>query len=405
MPKNDCPATLAVEQLPEHIRRLSLAQWGREHETVMVGRDPRLLQALQRTVRFAGSESPVLFTGETGTGKELFARSLFLTSNRTNRPFLCLNCAQYTSEQLVVSELFGHKKGSFTGALTDHSGVFQEADGGCVFLDEIGELPLSAQGILLRLLSEGEIVPVGGTRARAVDVRVIAATTRDLQEMVDAGRFRADLYFRLNFLHVHIPPLRERGDDWQLIACFFLDLLGRKHAISKRLSHESVERLRAYSWPGNVREVRSFMETGFHLSAGELITPTDLAEALESGSRAEQLRKIPFVHTDLCARMISREETFWQCVYEPFMARDLNRVEVRAVIAEGLRLAGGSYKRMLDVFGVAPEDYLKLMDFLRHHQLKPDDARGAPAAAWSHGRSERAQEACTPEALTARRPE
>jgi transcriptional regulator with GAF, ATPase, and Fis domain len=363
--------------LPEEIRRLSIAQWGERQATVLVGRDERLIDELQKVVRFAGSESPVLVTGETGTGKELFARALYLASSLTKKPFLRINCAQYTSEQLIVSELFGHKKGSFTGAIADHRGIFEEANGGCVLLDEVGELPIGAQAVLLRLLGEGEIVPVGGCHPKTVDVRIVAATSRDLSEMVSAGKFRADLFYRLRYLQVFVPPVRDRGNDWELIARYYLERLCRKHGASKTLSTETIRELRQHAWPGNVREVKSCVETGFHACHGNAIAPCDLADALEVGAREDQARKVSFknVAIERCARMVGGDEGFWDAIYQPFMERDLNRAEVREVLAEGLRLAGGSYKNLLDCFGIEPDDYLKFMDFLRHHKLKPERPR------------------------------
>lgn len=356
--------------LARRIQALSTSEWGDKRATVLVGRHPRLEEALTRVVRFAASDSPVLLTGETGTGKELFARALYLSSRRCGRPFLRVNCAQYCSDQLIASELFGHRKGSFTGAIADHRGIFEEGNGGVVFLDEIGDLPLPAQSMLLRVLSEGEIVPVGGNHPRVVDVRVVAATSRDLGAMIDRGEFRADLYYRLRQLRVQVPALRERGDDWSLIAGHYLARLGRQAGSAKRLSAEAMRTLGEYAWPGNVREVRSCMETGFHMAEGSLITPDDFAEALEGGSRPHGV--LPTQQAaERCVRMIHRGESFWAVIHKPFLDRDLNRGEVRHVIEEGLSLSRGSYKRLISLFNVASDDYLKFMDFLRHHDLKP----------------------------------
>jgi len=364
----------AVCDAPEWIRQQSIRTWGEGQATVLIGKDPTYLAALEKLIRFGPSDSHVLITGETGTGKELFARALFLASNRINKPFLRVNCAQYTGEHIMVSELFGHKKGSFTGAIADHRGIFEEADGGVVFLDEIGDLPLATQAILLRLLSEREIVPVGGTHPKLVNVRVIVATSHDLGEMVAQGRFRADLFHRLRGLHVRVTPLRERGGDWELIARYCLKELGRRHGQSKRLAPAAIRELERHTWPGNVREVKGCVESGFHLSLSHEITFHDLAEVLESTARADQFRKIPFCFTaaEQCARMMSGEENFWELVYRPFMNRDVNRADARAVVAKGLELSGGSYRRLLELFDIAQGDYLKFMDFLRHHDLKPD---------------------------------
>lgn len=236
-------------RLARQVDRLAAEQWGGKRPTVLIGRDDALGECLEQIARFATSDSPALLTGETGTGKELFARALFLLGDRRHRPFLSVNCAQYQDSQLIASELFGHKRGSFTGALADHRGLFEEGDGGVVFLDEVGELTLGAQAMLLRVLSEGEIVPVGGTQAKRVDVRVVAATSRDLKPMVKQGTFRADLYYRLRFLSVVVPPVRDRGEDWELIASYYLDQLRAKRRTDKSLSEESREMMRAYSWP------------------------------------------------------------------------------------------------------------------------------------------------------------
>jgi transcriptional regulator with GAF, ATPase, and Fis domain len=278
--------------------------------------------------------------------------------------------------QIMASELFGHQKGSFTGAHTDHPGLFEASQGGLIFLDEIAELSLAAQAMLLRAISEREILPVGATRAKPVDVRIVAATNRDLRMLVEQGAFGADLFYRLNQLCVRTPPLRQRGRDWELIAQYHLDRLASTFRKRKSLAADAVEWLRDYSWPGNVRELTGCIETGFHMSVGAEITLRDIGEALEVTVQDEQLRRAafassPYSSAEYCERISGGEGTFWELIYEPFMARDLNRVQVREVIAHGLALADGSYKRMLRLFGMPDSDYLRFMDFLRHHRLKP----------------------------------
>lgn len=354
------------------IHTQSLDEWGERRATVLIGCHPLLAQALEKIVRFAASDSPVLITGETGTGKELFARAVYLNARRHRRTFLSVNCAQYVGTELVASELFGHRKGSFTGAQADHRGIFEEADGGFVFLDEVGDLPPQAQAMLLRTLSEGEIVPVGSTQVKRVSVRVVAATSRDLAPMIDAGKFRADLYYRLRPLHVHVPPVRARGDDWELIAQYYLDRFCRDTRVRRELSPEARRALRAHRWPGNVREVKSVVDTGFHMSNGTQIIPADFAGALEMAARQAQDASNASAIVDICARMAGGEDNFWETVHRPFLDRDLNRAEVREVIATGLQTARGSYKSLLHVFGIDAGDYLKFMDFLRHHRLKPE---------------------------------
>jgi len=356
------------------IQQQSLARWGEDRPTIIIGRHASMVAALERLARFALSDSPVLIMGETGTGKELFARALYLLSPRSSGPLVSVNCAQYQDGHLIASELFGHRRGSFTGAIADHCGVFEEADGGAVMLDEIGELPPVAQAMLLRALSEGEIVPVGAAHSRKVNVRVIAATSRDLKQLVEAGQFRMDLYYRLRYLSLSVPPVRERGGDWELILNFFLERLSAARACAKHFSTEAMALLHGYSWPGNVRELKSMVETGFHLSDGETIEPVHFLEALEGASRREQLRNIPLatVGLDSYARLVRGEGDFWDLVRRPFMNRELSRADVRQVITRGLAETRGSYKRLLQLFGIAAKDYLKFMDFLRHHDLKPD---------------------------------
>jgi transcriptional regulator with GAF, ATPase, and Fis domain len=360
--------------LARTVEERSTERWGCRHATFIVGQHSTLVSALERTGRYARSDSPVLITGETGTGKELFARAIYLLSARCGRPFLSINCAQYQEGQLIASELFGHRRGSFTGAVADHRGIFEAAEDGVVFLDEVGELSVQAQAMLLRLLSEGEIVPVGETHPRRVNVRVVVATNRNLKEMVEQGRFRDDLYYRLRYLQLQIPPVRDRGDDWELLMTHYLDRLSGPNRPRKHFSQEAMALLRGHHWPGNVREIRGLVDTGFHLSEGQLIEPGDFAESLEERSRARQLTAVPLSGADgPYRRLIDREGNFWDLVHQPYLERDLNRLEVREIIAQGLTRSGGSYKKLLDDFGLDQADYLKFMDFLRHHHLKPND--------------------------------
>ena len=358
------------------IRHRSVERWGTKRATVLIGRHEKLAQALDRIVRFAAASSPVLITGETGTGKELFARALLLMSRRRNKPFLCVNCAQYLGEQLIASELFGHRRGSFTGAIAEHLGVFEAANGGTVFLDEIGDLPLAAQAMLLRVLSEGEVVPVGGTTPKLVDVRIVAASSRHLDQMVALGSFRADLYYRLKCLPVRVPPLRERGEDWQLIADYYLGRLEEAGHGSKRLSREAIRTLGGHDWPGNVREVRSCVETGFYATDERVIRSRDLWEALEHRASERQLSAtLGFDASGFCDRLENGQTDFWNGIRGEFLCRELNRGQVRAIVAEGLVRSLGSYKGLTALFGIAQEDYVKFTDFLRHHRLKPGGPR------------------------------
>ena len=372
----DADATLAPLNHPvaQRIAALSLERWGKARQAEVIGAHASVCDLLDRTSRFAAADGPVLVTGETGTGKELIARAIYLLSRRIHRPFVAVNCAQYHDGQLLASELFGHRRGAFTGATHDHKGVFQEADGGIVFLDEIGELSVPAQAMLLRALGEGEIVPVGSTKPTTVNVRVIAATSRDLKPMMATGKFRDDLYFRLRNLQLRVPPLRERGDDWHLVLGHCLARVNQRESTRKRFSPAALRRLAGYAWPGNVRELKSLVDTGFYVSDGATIEAEHFAESIEDQARDDVLRAIPVVadaDRDRYARMLDGDGTFWELVHAPYLSRELSRVEVRRMIERGLSVTRGSYKKLLPLFGMGEQEYLKFMDFLRHHELKP----------------------------------
>jgi DNA-binding NtrC family response regulator len=360
--------------LAARIHALAAKRWGAGALPILVGLHPSFANALERLACFAQGSNPVLLTGETGTGKELFARSLYLLSDRNGRPFLRVNCAQYHEGQLLASELFGHKKGSFTGAVADHVGLLEAADGGVVLLDEVAELSPSAQAMLLRALGEGEIVPVGETRPRRVEVRLVAAAGCDLRAMVRGGRFREDLYYRLSGFRLHVPALRERGQDWLLLRDHYLDELGLACGRPKAFSREATAILGGYCWPGNVRELKSLVSTAFYLSEGGSIEPRHFLESLEEAASEGQLAKVPFsdAGTSCYESMLTQKASFWDVVHGPYMDRELSRPQVRTILLRGLETTRGSYKKLLPLFGIAEGDYLRFMDFLRHHRLKPE---------------------------------
>jgi transcriptional regulator with GAF, ATPase, and Fis domain len=241
----------------------------------MVGESAVVRRVLDRVARVAATDATVLVTGETGTGKELIARAIHAGSARAKRPFVRVNCGAL-AEGLVASELFGHERGSFTGALERRKGRFELAHGGTIFLDEVGELPPALQVALLRVLQEGEFERVGGTETLKTDVRVIAATNRNLDEAVGEGRFRSDLLFRLNVFPIAVPPLRERKDDILLIAEHYARQYARTLGKGVRgVSPSAMEALLAYPWPGNIRELQNVVERAVILARGNVLSLRD----------------------------------------------------------------------------------------------------------------------------------
>ncbi|GAB2710383.1 sigma-54-dependent transcriptional regulator [Halomonas garicola] len=248
-------------------------------QQIMIGDCDAMQQVYTRIRKTAPADVTVLILGESGTGKELVARALHQQSKRAAASLISVNCAAIP-ETLIESELFGHEKGAFTGASASRTGLVEAADGGTLFLDEIGELPLDAQARLLRVLQEGEIRKIGSVETRHVDVRLIAATHRDLAALSKTGEFRLDLYYRLNVMQIDLPPLREREDDVLAIADILLDKALKRHdREGLRLSRAARQDLRDYPWPGNVRELENALERGAILAEGHLIHPDDLGLA------------------------------------------------------------------------------------------------------------------------------
>ena len=251
----------------------------------IVGTSYPVRQVLARVERVAPTDARVLITGENGTGKELVARAIHRLSSRAARPFIEVNCAAIPSE-LIESALFGHMKGSFTGAVADRAGKFEQADGGTLFLDEIGDMSRDAQAKVLRALEQGVITRVGGSKAIQVDVRVIAATNKELERQIDEGDFREDLYYRLNVVPIHVPPLRERRDDIPMLIQHFTDIMTLREGMSPRsFETAAIDRLQALSWPGNVRELRNTVERLLILSIGDSVRSEDV-ELLAAGRSA-----------------------------------------------------------------------------------------------------------------------
>src|SRR5580700_1589293 len=262
-----------MTEIALHIRAKALEKWGANQAVEVVGLSQKMRDTLDKVQKFAKFNQTILITGESGVGKELFAKACYLLSARIKAPFVIVNCPQYSEGNVTVSELFGHVKGSFTGAIADHKGLFNAADGGLVFLDEVGDLAPTAQTMLLRALAEKEVKPLGSTQTHSVDVRVVAATNRPLREMIQAGQFRQDLYFRLRYFPLEIPPMREREDDWKLLVNYFVDRLNQEYNLKKVFSSTSIKFLERYPWPGNARELKSIVTIGFSMAEAKYIEP------------------------------------------------------------------------------------------------------------------------------------
>lgn len=259
----------------------------------IVGRSPKMLQVYKTIARVAESRSTVLIYGESGTGKELIARAIHFNSSRTSSPFVAVDCGSL-AETLLESELFGHVRGAFTGAVTNKKGLFEESDRGTCFLDEVGDIGLAMQAKLLRVLQEHEIKRVGGTETIKVDVRIVAATNKDLEQLVEEKKFREDLYYRLNVVSIYLPPLRERTEDIPLLIEHFL----RKYASQNqkpmvRISSEALDHLSQYRWPGNVRELENVIERALTLSQSGMILPEDLPRRLRIESAEVDISSFP----------------------------------------------------------------------------------------------------------------
>ena len=295
-------ATMGVE--------ISRFQKESEARYTMVGQSEEMQALRQAVMRVGPTPARVLITGENGSGKELVARAIHDNSPRARRPFVEVNCAAIPSE-LFESELFGHMKGSFTGAVADRPGKFEQADGGTLFLDEIGDMELSAQAKVLRALQEGVVTRIGGTKAFQVDVRVIAATNKDLPHEIAQGRFREDLYYRLNVVPIRVPPLRERREDIPLLISHFeKQLAGGAGAATKRFDPEAVARLVARHWPGNVRELRNAVERLLILSPGKNVGVRDVGRLLAGGAEEALLNSLGGAGMTLEAFLADAEKAF-----------------------------------------------------------------------------------------------
>jgi DNA-binding NtrC family response regulator len=332
----------------------------------------KMRQLFLYATRIAGGDAKVLITGESGVGKDVVARHIHARSARRNRDYVAVNCAG-VSESLLESELFGHVKGSFTDAHRDKIGKLQLAHRGTLFLDELGEMSPRMQGLLLRFLDSGEIQSVGAETPRSVvNVRVLAATNRNLPEMVAAGKFREDLLYRIRVVHLHVPALRERPDDIRALGAHYLAQSGR----NVRLTDSAWTVLTEYGWPGNVRELQNVMEQLTWLATGSerCLDADDLPSGVRNDGRLpvpprERRRQIADV---LYQGLMERGLSFWGHVHPMFVNRDITRHDLRELVRRGLRVSMGSYRGLLDLFAIPAADYKRFMRLLTTHDCRPD---------------------------------
>ncbi len=324
----------------------------------IIGESTTLKEIFHVLHKVAPTDSTVLITGESGTGKELIVRALHAQSSRALKPFVPINCGAIPKE-LLESELFGHEKGAFTHAIRSRAGRFELADGGTIFLDEIGEMDLSLQVKILRVLQEKEIERVGGTGPRKVDVRIIAATNRDLDIEVEQGRFREDLYYRLNVIPLHLPPLRERGNDILLLTKSFLErFCARKQRPTLSLDPIVTKVLLAYNWPGNVRELENIMERLSILVEGDIVTVQDLPrKILEAVGELDTLHDLDTVQKNSIQPVTVASGNFsWPCLEDMHknnmgLKEFLEHIEDH-LLDEALLLSEGIKNQAAEILGI-----------------------------------------------------
>jgi transcriptional regulator with PAS, ATPase and Fis domain len=354
----------------------------------LIGTSPVMAELAAEVERVARSDAKVLITGESGVGKEVVARAICTASPRASGPFVPVNCAGIP-ETLLESELFGHVKGSFTGAYRDKPGKLELADNGTIFLDEIGEMTLRMQGLLLRFLETGEIQKVGAERVSlARNVRIVAATNRTLRDLIAQGQFREDLFYRLNVIHLIVPPLRERRQDIPALVDHFLRKFNASngigngngngnghsaHYVAREVAPEAMTALCEYSWPGNVRELENVIERLVVTSRREVIGVEDLGHEIRTpsmiGTRPRRERRRT-VADDLFKKLVDDRESFWTTVYPLYMNREITRNNVRDLVHKGLEQARGNYKIVLKLFNMESCDYKRFLNFLRKHDCQ-----------------------------------
>jgi two-component system response regulator GlrR len=331
-----------LDQVQKALRISGFVDSDQDWRSEIITRSPLMEEKLAQAHMVAGTDARVLITGESGTGKELLARAIHKASPRRNKPFVAINCSAM-AEELLESELFGHEKGSFTGAVKAHRGLFQAADGGTLLLDEIGDMPMPLQVKLLRVLQENVIRPVGTTETIPVNVRVISATHRELQQLMTSGRFREDLYYRLNVVHIDMPPLARRREDIPLLVAHFLEQVAKETGTRHIYAPEAVELLATADWPGNIRQLSNVVHQNVALSQAPII-PVELVQQSLGGSPG---------------RLPSFDE-----------ARD---EFTRSYLSQILQITGGNVSQAARLAKRNRTDFYKL---LGRHQLTPEDFKG-----------------------------
>ena len=349
---------------------------GLRMDSVQLVGPSRAIRQLDEDIQWAArSDAKVLITGESGVGKEVVAKSIHERSGRSRQPLVTINCAGIP-DTLLASELFGHERGSFTGAHRDRKGYLEQAHRGTVFLDEVGEMSLQMQALLLRFLENGEIQRVGSeARNTRVDVRVICATNRTLLESVKSGAFREDLFYRLNVIHIELQPLRQRRDDIPALLDYFVNHFAAIHRLPlPGFAEETMATLLAYDWPGNVRELKNVAERIVVRWSGGPITAADLPPTITIGRLpTDATSKNPAAAPASRAQalfdaMTQNRESFWSAVHSPFKSRDLTRQDLRGLVRIGLAATRGSYRSLVRLFNMPDEDYKRFLNFLRKHE-------------------------------------
>lgn len=350
---------------------------------VIVGESPAIEAVRASIAAAARTDAKVLIVGETGVGKDLVAQLIHAQSARAGHPYIPVNCGGIP-DTLLESELFGHKRGSFTGAFRDKPGLVRQAERGTLFLDELGEMSPRMQAVLLRFTETGEIQPIGmDAPIWCSDIRIISATNRDLRGQIADGTFREDLYYRLNVMEIVVPSLRDRAEDVPLLLDYYVERAARTHGGRvPTWTRDVAQVLASYPWPGNIRELRSLAERLVARDSSQPVTPDDLPFEIRGacgigtsvgaalpGNGSDSPVSTP--ESDRVQRLWDRMaagEDFWTVVHQPFKAREVTRADLAALVDRGLRKTNGSYRALLEIFGLSPHEYKRFHSFLYEQQ-------------------------------------